>query len=1081
PRIRMSNTSDSPIARFFLSPLPPPAEAVEALQAKHEELRKPLQSVLSANNPGLALLRLSRVAAEYGDRFPEVRDLVPPDAKMETLARFIEDNVCTRFERIPGVSDVYIYGGIDEELQIVVDPEKLAARQITITQIRDALRGQNKDTSGGDFWEGKRRWVVRVLGQFQNPADVENQLLAVRNGAPVYVKDVAEVQVGYKKPDGFSRRYGLRSMGLGIRRQTDANVLDVMKDVQRVTEEVNQSVLIPKGLQLFQQYDETEYINSSINLVQQNIFIGGALTLIVLMLFLNHGRVVLVSTPFIAATAVAAAYISPWFFVISLALIVFVGLAVARGALVVGLAIPTSIIGTFLMMGLFGRSLNVISLAGMAFAVGMLVDNSVVVLENIFRRYQSGERPFEAAARGTEEVWGAVVASTLTTVAVFVPVLFVHDVAGQLFRDIALAISVAVALSMLVSFTLIPALSARLFVDQHRQRRPGANLPRPHLADDERTAASRDNWFVRSIVGANRWIQAGTVRSLAVILLVVGSAIGLSISLWPAVDYLPNGNRNMVVASILFPPGYNIAHMMAIGDQIDEALRPYWDTDADSPEAAKLDAPVMTDCFFFMRGGGIFLGMRSADPSRVQEFIPVLQRLKQLIPGTQLRASSSSLFERSFSSSRSIDIEITGPELPRLIVLGQQILNRVREQMPDSQALPQPSLDLSSPELQLRPKLLQSAEMQMSATELGYTVDALMDGAYAGDYFSGGDKIDMTIMGTGKSVEYTQDLESLPIATPGGQLVPLAALATVEFGSGPQRILRRERQRAITISVTPPPEVALEEAMTLINERILQPMQDQGEFDGGYMTFLAGTADQLRQSWTSLQWNFALALAITYLLMAALFESWLYPFVIILTVPLGAVGGLLGLAALNLFTYQALDVLTMLGFVILVGTVVNNAILIVHQALNHMREDGMEPSEAIPESVRTRIRPIFITTATTVLGLLPLVVFPGAGSELYRGLGSVVLGGLVVSTIFTLFLVPTVFTLMLQLRQRVARLLFGRSHGDRPPRSDDDRNYLFDEQPDDRKAHRVETVDVNGKSHAPHGKPASEPAIPTKV
>ncbi len=1033
PRIRMSDSADSPIARFFLSPLPPSVQAIAAVQDKHEALREPLESVRRANNPGLALLRLSRVVEEYGERFPAVRDLVPKHVDVQRMERFMQDNVITRYERVPGVADVYMYGGTDEELQIVVDPEKLAARQLTISQIREALRGRNTDTSGGDLWEAKRRWVVRVLGRFDSPEDVANQLLAVRDGAAVYVKDVAEVRLGYKKPSGFSRRYGARSLGMGIQRQADANVLKVMDQLRAVTDEVNESILKPKGLQLFQQYDETEYITSAIDLVQQNIYIGGALTLIVLMLFLNRGRMVLAATPFIAASAVAAAYVSPWFFVISLALIVVVGFTVARGALVVGLAIPTSIVGTFLMMGLFGRSLNVISLAGMAFAVGMLVDSSVVVLENIFRRYQEGERPFEAAARGTEEVWGAVVASTLTTIAVFVPVLFVHDVAGQLFRDIALAISCAVGLSMIVSFTLIPTLSARLFVDGRRRRDQRPRAVRATAAGSADRSRG-DNRFVRSVVGANAWIQQGTARSLAVIVVIVGGAVGTTFALWPAVDYLPSGNRNMVIARISLPPGYNIDYMMQIGDRIDEELRPYWDTDAGSPEADKLDAPVMHDYFFFMYGGNIFLGLRAADPARVQEYIPVLQRLKDVIPGVQLRASSSSLFERGLSSGRSIDIEITGPELPRLITLGQQVLDDVHRVMPESQAFPQPSLDLSNPELQLRPKLLQSAEMGMTASELGYTVDSLLDGAYAGDFFSGGDKIDITIKGAEESVSYTQDLESLPVATPGGQLVPLAALADLQFGSGPQRIVRRERQRAITIGVSPPPEVPLEEAMALITQEILDPMRAQGEFQGGYTTYLAGTADQLRQSWTSLKWNFLLALAITYLLMAALFESWLYPFVIILTVPLGAVGGLLGLAVLNLFTFQTLDVLTMLGFVILVGTVVNNAILIVHQSLNHMREDGMPPLEAILESVRTRIRPIFITTATTVLGLLPLVLFPGAGSELYRGLGSVVLGGLIVSTLFTLVLVPTVFALTLQARSRLAQLLSGPA--DAAPTSD---------------------------------------------
>jgi len=257
----------------------------------------------------------------------------------------------------------------------------------------------------------------------------------------------------------------------------------------------------------------------------------------------------------------------------------------------------------------------------------------------------------------------------------------------------------------------------------------------------------------------------------------------------------------------------------------------------------------------------------------------------------------------------------------------------------------------------------------------------------------------------------------------------------VKLCGGPEQINHRERQRAITIQVTPPPEIPLETAMDNITSQILQPLRDSGEIGGRYQIRLAGTADKLRATWRALRLNFVLALLITYLLMAALFESWLYPFVIILSVPLGAVGGLAGLWLLNLYlaaseqlgwsvgAVQRLDVLTMLGFVILVGTVVNNAILIVHQSLNHMHNDEMDPDEAILASVRTRIRPIFMTTSTTVLGLLPLVLFPGAGSELYRGLGAVVLGGLAVSTIFTLVLVPTLFSLMMEAKAFLVRLL----------------------------------------------------------
>ena len=418
------------------------------------------------------------------------------------------------------------------------------------------------------------------------------------------------------------------------------------------------------------------------------------------------------------------------------------------------------------------------------------------------------------------------------------------------------------------------------------------------------------------------------------------------------------------------------------------------------------------------------MGLRSYEDERAAELIPLIQNAAGQLPGTFAVASQSSLFGRGLESARAIDVEIIGPDLSKLVALGGQVFGQVRQLLPEgTQARPVPSLDLSSPEVHIEPKLIQAAELGITSSDLGYAANAFIDGAYAGDYYIGGDKIDLTIKGRDQRIQNAHDVEALPVATPAGQLVPLGALATVRMSSGPEQVNHRERQRAITIQVTPPPEVPLEQAMIRIREDIVRPLQQSGQLDGGYRISLAGAADKLRATWDALRFNVLLALLITYLLMAALFESWLYPLVIILSVPLGAVGGIAGLKLLNLFVLQPLDVLTMLGFVILIGTVVNNPILIVHQSLNLIRDAGMPARNAILESVRTRIRPIFMTTTTTVLGLLPLVVFPGAGSELYRGLGSVVLGGLLVSTVFTLILVPTLFSLALDAKRLVARLL----------------------------------------------------------
>jgi len=1018
PVIETRNISDRSIARLVLTPRPPTKQRIAEFARQHPQLSGQLESVLSAMNPALMIYRLRRLEDEIGEQYPELQQLMPPKIDVMKLRRYTEDVIEARLERVQGVSDVYVYGGLQDELQVTVDPERLAARQLTMSDLRRALVGQNLDSSAGDIWQGKRRWVVRTLGQFRDPQQVKDLIVAVRNGVSIRLDDVADVKLDFKKPDSISRRYGEPNNGLGVQRRIGANVMDVMTGLRTAVRELNDGVLKQKGLELYQYYDETTYISSAISLVQNNIFLATALTMIVLMLFLHRSLRTVLSIPLIVSTAVAAIVISPWFFLLTLALILGVGFWFGRGALVVGLAIPTSVVATFLALGLIGRSLNVISLAGMAFAVGMLVDNAVVVLENIHRRRRLGEDAMTASIRGTSEVWGAVVASTFTTVAVFLPVVFLEDVTGQLFRDIALAISFAVVFSLLVSSTVIPTASARLY------RREDDEQDQQHHS--VRWLGQLGQGFTRRIVLTNRWIQARAARSWLTIAGVLISSLLVSYLIWPKVEYLPAGNRNYVFMQISPPPGYNLDELMKMGQQIEQDLSPNWDVDPGSPEAAKLDSPVIKYYFFVVFGRRVFMGCQAHDPDRVRELIPRMQEVGNQFPGTMCFASQSSLFNRGLSGGRVIDIEITGPDLIQLVEIGRDVLARVKGNgsdgqplLPDVQALPKPSLDLSSPEIHLSLRPVEAAEQGVTVVDLSYTVDALVDGAYAGDFYVGGDKLDITLMGRESFDLRTQDLGQLTVATPTGRLVPLAAVADITMGSGPEQINRRERLRAITIQVSPPVEMPLEEAMEIVEQQVIGPLRNDGSLPDGYMINLSGAADKLRQTWDSLRWNLLLALVITYLLMAALFESWLYPFVIILTVPLGAVGGLLGLRILNLFVLQPLDVLTMLGFVILIGTVVNNAILIVHQSLNHIRQDGMSHREAIPLSVESRVRPIFITTTTTVLGLLPLVVVSGAGSELYRGLGSVVLGGLLVSTMLTLVLVPTVFTLTMDIRLKV--------------------------------------------------------------
>ena len=425
--------------------------------------------------------------------------------------------------------------------------------------------------------------------------------------------------------------------------------------------------------------------------------------------------------------------------------------------------------------------------------------------------------------------------------------------------------------------------------------------------------------------------------------------------------------------------------------------------------------PLVDNMFFVAFGRSAFMGASATDPTKVKDLIPIIQGpVFGGVPGTLAIVQQSSLFQGG--GSRAIDIEITGPDLVQLIQLGGRVFGQVRQVLPEAQARPIPGLDLGNPEVRIIPDRVKAADLGLSARDIGTAVNALLDGATVDGYQYLGEEIDLVLRGD-RDWFRTQDIGSLPIYTPRGQLVPLSTVARVEVTTGPEQINHSERSRTISIQVIPPETMPLETALNDIQREIVDPLLQSGQLQSPYAIRLSGSADDLKRTREALQWNFLLALIITYLLMASLFESFLYPFVIMLSVPPALAGGILWLEIVNIaLTYQPLDILTMLGFVILIGVVVNNAILIIHQTLNILHQSENTPTkDAIRDSVASRVRPIFMSVVTSALGMLPLVVFPGAGSELYRGLGSVVIGGLLMSTLFTLFLVPTFLSLAMDL------------------------------------------------------------------
>ena len=941
------------------------ANRLDRVNGYPDEADEPSLQTSGADDNSIAWFRLSRVP---GNERP-----------IHTFGDFAEDIVKERMERVSGIGRVDVYGGAEREMQIIIDPAKMARYGLTVSDVVDRLRRANASITGGDVEEGKRRYIVRTDNEFKSPEQVAAVMLRSDSSGPtsqvgrVTVGDIATVAFDFKKPVARIRTLGDESIALSVKRETGANVIDTMKGVRAAVEELKRSALPGQGLEIEQIYDETIYIESAIDLVIQNIYVGGVFAIAILLLFLRSGR----------------------------------------ATLVIGLAIPVSVIASFVAMAALGRSLNVISLAGIAFAVGMVVDAAIVVLENIYRLREQGMSPAEAAYRGAQQVWGAILVSALTTVMAFIPILVMQLEVGQLFRDIGVAISVAVLLSLLVSVTVIPALSQRLL--GHTVKSPGEGVRIPIIDS-----------FARGFVAAATRLAAAVVRSRMLAIGVVSVVTLVMVySTWqflPKLEYLPKGNQNLIIGFILPPPGYNLKTTTDIARDLEDAVRPNWVKETgleDAPDGT----PKMSHFFFVTFRDLTIVGAIAADGMRVGELIPVLSQPVFREPGTFGVMAQRSIFGRGVRGSRSIDLDISGPDLETVIGVAQQAAGLVEGVLPRSagnQMRPQPGLEFGAPELRIRPDPVRLADNGVTARELGDTVDAFNDGLRVAEITVGAKRLDLMLTGVTSGIAETQGIGNLPIVTRSGTILPLRSLAEIEVTAGPTSIRHVERTHHPIEQAhrrQPADTLALGEAVEMLQQGVVDKMVADGLPPGVQMRF-SGAADKLAETWKEMQVDLLMALIIVYLVMAVLFESFAYPLIILLSVPLATAGGVAGLVALNTSYFQPLDMLTLLGFVILIGIVVNNAILLVHQTLYHIRDEGMPLETAIVEATRNRIRPIFMSTLTSVMGMLPLVLVPGAGSEIYRGLGSVVVGGLTLSAVLTLVIVPPLLGLFVGVLER---------------------------------------------------------------
>ena len=935
------------------------------------EAKRPL--LLRFDPSSEPIMRLGLLRKDEGETVADTGSVV---ASLKEIRRLAEDRIKNDLEAEEGTAAVKVSGGFEDEIQIHVDQQKLSQLDISIQQIAERIRAENVNLSGGRLEEGRQRYLVRTINEFQTVEEFGDAIVAVVADRPVFLRDVATVTRGHKEREAITRVNGQESVELAIYKEGDANTVQVANRVERRLEGIRET--LPEEIELVKIYDQSKFISAAIQQVTSAAIFGGLLAIMVLYGFLRDSR---------ATTIIAV-------------------------------AIPVSVIGTFLLMYSNDVSLNIMSLGGVALAVGMLVDNAIVVLENIVRKREQGQGILEAARNGTAEVSTAVIAATLTTIAVFFPMVFISGVAGQLFRDQALTVTFALIFSLIVALTLIPMLAA--LGTGSRYQEAGEESP--------------PNRFTRGVAQIVRMfgvVFAG-VRWLCWIILWVPGWLLQRLYVFVAKGYEPvlrwslshraaivGGAAAIFVATMLLIPrlGTELIPQLSQGEfEVDLRLSPgspLLETDRAIQAAHNATRDIDdVDLNYSVAGTGNRLDANPVDAGentgtlsitlkpgagRAEEAAAMDALRKELsqLPGVQYEFSRPSLM--TFASP--LQIEVSGFDLEDLEAVNQVLVSKM--QASDRYVDVKTTIELGNPEIQIIFDQERAASLGLSVRDIADRVVANVRGELATRYTWRDKKIDVLVRSVDTTRASIAEIRSLIVNPAAARPVTLDAVAEIKIARGPAEIRRIAQERVAIISAN----LAygdLGAAVTDANSII-----DGTPMPQGITAMVSGQNEEMQDSFRSMQFALVLAVFLVYLVMASQFESLIHPLVILFTIPLALVGAVLAL----FLTGTTVNVVAFIGVIMLAGIVVNNAIVLV-DLINQLQAQGMEKTSAIMEAGHARLRPILMTTLTTVLGLLPMAIGFGEGSELRTPMAITVIGGLLVSTLLTLVVIPVVYSLL---------------------------------------------------------------------
>jgi HAE1 family hydrophobic/amphiphilic exporter-1 len=877
------------------------------------------------------------------DNFPVVILGAKSPMGMERLTRILEREISHRFEQLPGAGSVDVWGGVYREIQVRLKRDRLASSQLSATDVQQALLRENITLPGGDMREGLSDMYVRSRGEYQSLEQIASTIITMIDGKPIRIQDVAEVVDGYQDINRLVQIDGQPMVRIGIRKQSGANTVAVAREARAVMEQINQE---RDDLELLMVIDQSEFIKNSINNVQKSAIWGGLLAVFILYLFLRNG-----STTFIIA-----------------------------------ISIPISIIATFGLLYFNDLTLNQMSFGGLALGIGLIVDNAIVVLENIVRLRENGHDLEESALTGTKQVSGAIIASTLTTSVIFLPVVFMQTVSGMLFKELALVVVFALMCSLLVALSLVPMLGSRFLTVK-----AGNGETRNKFLSRIGT------WFHRLEDSYSRGLK-NAVQHRKIVFAVTGILLMITIFLWPMLpmELAPQTDADEIDVDLEMAQGTNIAVVNEYLYELERIVK----------DAAPMDQ--VRHMTLEIRSGDaeVELSLLGTDKRTMNSFViadQIRRSVEGKIPGAEVRVEAQSglwMLRRLFGSGtgQAVQLELRGYDLDLADQLAREI-KRIMEQVPEIEDV-RISRREGRPEQNLIIDREKIADLGLSVRQVAQVIQTNVGGSQAGVYREGGEEFPIVVRLQPKDRLSTLDLSNVSVRTSTGRILPVSSVVHTQRRRSPTAIERVDGQRVTYITANLQSGAALGDVI----DGLQSDLQDF-PLPGDFSIIFSGEYEEQQKAQRDFTLSIIMAIILIYMVMAAQFERFLDPLIVMVTVPLAFIG----VVPTLLITGTSLNVQSLMGIVMLIGIVVNNAIVLVDYINLMRREKNLSITEAVLQSGRLRLRPILMTTGTTVLGMLPLSFGTGAGGEIQAALARAVIGGLTISTLITLVLIPAAY------------------------------------------------------------------------